>query len=206
MMIYTAVAGSEDWDPPEDGWNHRWWQRNSDFQMLMGGHDVERRGWAWEELDLPAWSTQVAGTWVSGRDIRTWWRGAYGLAEELGQRPVADRILICHSHGGQIGVLVEHLLAPHGGLHKLVTVCTPRRRGLWAYYAAVSCPWLHIYNTNLWTNRMQWVGARGAGWKMPAPAQNVRVRGIGHSDLLRAPFRFESVFKDVLVPFLRAAE
>ena len=203
MMTYRTVAGTEDWDPPEDGLNLRWWQRSSVFSQIMTAHGCARTGWSYQGLDLPPWSTQLAGTWVSGRDIRTWWRGAYGLAWELEQQPPETRTLICHSHGGQVGVLVAWILRESGGLARLVTVCTPRRRAMRQYYEAVDCPWLHIYNTNLWANRMQWLGARAAGWTMPAPAENVCVKGIGHSALLREPDRFAAVYQDVLLPFLR---
>ena len=204
-MTIVPVAGTHDWEPPEDGLNLRWWQGESDFTALMTVHGITRHGWHWHGLDLPPWGAVLAGTLFAGRDLRTWWRGAYGQAEDLERLPVEKRNLLCHSHGGNVGVLVARLLEPCGGLNSLVTVCTPRPRVMQEYYERVTCPWLHIYNTHLWSNRMQWLGARGASWKMPEPARNVRLKGIGHSELLRQPRRFESAYADVVLPFLRGA-
>lgn len=205
MTTYVPVAGTHDWDPPEDGANRRWWQSGSDFTAFMDGQGFVRYGWSWQGLDLPPWGCALAGTMVSGRDLRTWWRGAYGLAEDLERLPYEMRNLICHSYGGSVGVMVALLLEPHGGLRRLVTVCTPNRRAMKEQYAQVSCPWLHLYNTHILNNRMQWLGARGAAWKMPEPARNVRVKGCGHSRLLREHARFEAVYTETVLPFLEEA-
>ena len=200
-LTYTPVAGTEDWSDPDGGLS-RWWQSGSAFTALMLTHGWHRRGWSWHGIELPAWSTQLAGTFFSGRDDRTWKRGAYGLAEEMEQVPVSERNLIAHSHGGNLAVKTANLLAPYGGLHRLVTVCTPRRRSMADEYTSVHCPWLHLYSSNVWTNRMQWMGARWGKWTMPSPARNVRVKGIGHSKLLRQPTRFASEISDLVVGFL----
>lgn len=173
---------------------------------MLAEHRFDRRGWSWHGVDLPPWGTDLGGTFFAGPLLRSWWRAAYGLAEELEPEDFETRNLVCLSHGGNIGVMVDVLLRRHGtsgGLHRLVTVCTPQRRSMREHYATVSCPWLHVYSTNLWTNRMQWLGARGAGFKMPEPATNVRLPGIGHSDLLRDPERFDVEHEAVLMPFLR---
>ena len=71
------------------------------------------------------------------------------------------------------------------------------------HYEAVPCPWLHIYNTHVFKNRMQWLGSRAASWSMPGIAENVKIKGIGHSALLRDPGGFPGVLADVVVPFLK---
>lgn len=205
-IVITLVAGTEDWEWPDTGENMRWWQSQSEYTALMRGFGCQRHGWRRHGCDLPPWSTALAGTFFSGRDFRSWWRGALGLAEDLETLPVRDRNLICHSHAGNLGVMVaSDLQRSAGGLNSLVTICTPRRRDktMQALYEAVECPWLHIYCKHVWSNRMQWMGARGASWMMPAPAQNAKVKGIGHSELLRQPRRFEHIHREIIIPFLR---
>jgi hypothetical protein len=94
------------------------------------------------------------------------------------------------------------LLAPYGGLHTLITICTPVRKDMRDAYDAVTCPWLHVYDANIWSNRMQLFGARlSFEMKMPG-AQNLKLKGIGHSELVRDPLRFEAIHTQELMPFV----
>ena len=200
--IYTPVCGTEEW-PSTDGLS--WWEPRSRFTAFMKRFGWERHGWSRHGIELPEWSSVLTGTFFSGRDDRTWTYDAEGLAERQEKLPVPERNLICVSHGGQLGVLVAKLLEDHGGINSLTTICTPRRRSMQDDYEAVQCPWLAFYNTNVVTNRMQWLGARGAKWKMPEPALNVRVKGSGHTGLVREPRKFQSVLQEHLIPFLKTA-
>lgn len=201
---YWPVAGTGDWNQPDDDL-FRWWRERSFFTDVMADHGWHRRGPSWHGVELPAWSTQLTGTFFAGRNHRTWKRETYEFARALELVPPEDRNLVCHSWGGIIGVKVANLLEPYGGIARLVTVNAPMRKSMRPEYekAAASCEWLQLYNTNIWTNRMQWLGARGGPWFFRG-ATAVRVRGGGHSDLLRKPQRFLSTISEVIVPFLEA--
>ena len=198
MRKIVLIPGTRDWAPPEDGKNVRWWQSNSPFTLLWQRSGFQRHGWTWHGLDLPQWATGLAGTAWADKDHRTWWRGAYGQAEALERLPLEDRNVICHSHGGNLGVLLAGMVP----LHRLITVCTPVRRDMRDAYDAVTCPWMHVYDANLWTNRMQLFGARlSFEMKMPG-AKNLKLKGIGHSELVRNPLRFEAIHTQELMPFV----
>ena len=212
-IAITFVAGTHDWMPFERR-RDRWWQSQSDHTRQMEKLGCVRIGWEYHGMEVPPWAAALGGTFFSGSALRGWARGALGLAEDLERRPREDRNLECHSHAGSLGVMVAWLLKDVGGLNRLITVCSPRRRGrirtpdvalptMEEMYACVSCPWLAIYGTNVVTNAMQWLGARGNSWRMPAPAQNVRLKGIGHSAFLRDSRRFASTHHDLVMPFLR---
>lgn len=205
-MVITLVPGTRDWSPSNDIANSRWWQSQSPFTQMWHHQGFTRHGFEWAGSEIPQWGTVLSGTFWSDRTHRTWWRGAFGQASDLAQLPLQDRNLICHSHGGNLGVLVEHLLRTRGfgGLNSLTTICTPNRRDMASYYHGVACPWLAVYNTNIVTNRMQWMGARGNRWKMPE-ATNVNLKCIGHSRLIREPYQFAEHHHDILMPFIKKA-
>ena len=88
-------------------------------------------------------------------------------------------------------------------MRTLITVCSPVLRALADVYSVVQALWLHLYGTG-WSNRMQFLGQRvRLTWAMPEPAENRRLEGIGHSNLLRDPERFEAVYPTLVVLFLR---
>jgi hypothetical protein len=205
-MKIILIPGTRDWSPLEDSLNLRWWQRDGDLTRLWERHGFQRYGWDYHGIDHPQWATVLSGTAWADKDHRTWYRGAFGQETELEKLFKEDRNVICHSHGGNLGVILALEAQKYiGGLNSLITICTPVRKDMQEMYEAVTCPWLHIYDGNFWTNRMQWFGARlRFEMKMPGIAQNLKLEGIGHSELVRDPLRFREIHVSKLMPFVKA--
>jgi hypothetical protein len=202
-MYVVKVAGTHDWNPQETT-HERWWQRNSRFTQKLKAHGYEHVGWDVAGQEIPQWSCALSGTFFAGRDLRTWWRGAFSLASQLIELPLVDRNIIAHSHGGNVAVLAVVIMNAKGEpVSRLITVCAPVRRDMVEFYKLIKCPWRHIYSREMWRNRMQWMGSRvRLTWEMPGKVENFELGGIGHSDLLREPDRFPDEIEEGIVGFL----
>ena len=219
MTTLVYIPGTHDWEPPDDSEEqYRWWQSRSRWcQGLLEDGFTRFTGWDLRHRTDPSivieaspWGCGLAGTAWAGLAKRTWWSGAHTVTRALIRGRTVDPdmawVLACHSHAGQIGVLVDWLLRRMGypGLDALVTICTPVRKDMHPYYRLVRCPWLNIYNPNYATNFMQWMGQRGrVRLSMPGTTvANAPVSGIGHSAFVRDPDAHASAKRDLLLPFL----
>ena len=182
--------------PGTHGWrgfatSGQWWQPGSPFVRMLEGAGIE-------VLAPYVWSTDLSGTWWTGR--REWEAAAYGCATHLEHYgPCAHRPVhvIAHSHGGQVVALAATLGA---NLASLITIAMPVREDMMPVYVAARHhvrDWLHVYGAG-WRDRMQWLGALMDGHVgvrrhlglAPLPGHTIvdhRLTGIGHSDVLRTP-------------------
>ena len=208
MISFIPVAGTHDWNPVESN-AQKWWHPASRFTAFMAGLDAQRLGMTRLGKPAPFWPTGVNGTKVAGQGLREWHYGGDELAEFALSQPRGERRIIALSHGGQVAPLaIAKMQAVGETADCLVTVGTPVRGDMERVYRDVDCPWMHFYSTG-WENRMQFLGQLmdkqwSLSMKMPSPAENRRVEGIGHARLLREPAKYEAVYRDMLMPFLRA--
>jgi hypothetical protein len=202
------VNGTGDYQPQEYA-TDRWWKSGSAFTALLqdAGYTPVIRTKA--GIEVPPWSGKLDGTFWSGKAERSWYHaGESRLASDLLKLPQTQRWMIVWSHGLQPAVLAAGTLArmdPPERIAGLISICSPLRRGLAAEYAAVvaAVPWRHIYTTNIFSNRMQWMGARMAKWEMPG-ADNKRMKGIGHGELLLDPETHRDLVQTGILDFLDA--
>lgn len=183
--------------PGTHGWRGlstrgQWWQEGSPFVQMLQASGVR-------VLPPYVWSTDLAGTWWTGR--REWEAAALGLVTHLahyGRCEGGQGVhVLSHSHGGQVTALAASLRAD---IRSWVSVAMPVREDLMpVYYAARRHvrDWLHVYSAG-WRDRMQIWGALfdgrlGVQRDLPMPPLpghslvNHRLTGVGHSDVLYEP-------------------
>lgn len=202
-MIVTAVQGT--W-----GWEGGWWEDGSRLWAYLAPFGIRpaRVG------DLPfVWSTDLGGTWQFwrrwfGGEPRwsDWEAGGYALAYFLRHAPESERVVLSHSHGGQVAL---HAAALGARIDRLITVSTPVRADM-AGTVAKARPhigeWWHV--CDLEHDRTAWWGAFGDGHvgnkrEFRDADHNIRIAGIGHSGLLEDPKLFPLWQKRGLIDFLR---
>lgn len=182
----TWGADFEDGDEP-----NYWYERGSAFceYLKTQGFDPE----CFEEL---RWSGNLEGlsgfwpwNWFKSPERRTWQAGAYAMKYLLVGAPVESRNLICHSHAGQLALI---LAAKGFQINTLVTVGTPVRGDVPAEKARPNIGrWLHLYSE---MDRVQVRGSLGdrrwgAARIFPLADANSPMPG-GHSDVLYDPTLF----------------
>jgi hypothetical protein len=176
MFRYLCVAGT-------GGWFHPWCHDPlsafvKELEKLGGKPILDESG------NLYRWSGKLNGTFWTGE--REWHEEACRLEGILKAYPVKDRILFCHSHGGQIPII----LASRGfHLRTLTTFATPYRPNLQPDLAAKYIGfWQHVYDPNwdLIATLRRKLGGIGGGdfWErrfLIPGVLNVAIPGIRHS-------------------------
>lgn len=170
-----------------------WWYRESKFCA-----DVLRPLGLTPQPIL--WSTNVNGgprwpwQWFRHRTFPDWMAGAEYLAHTLRERSYDERVVLAHSHGGQVAAIA----AAQVPIRLLITVSTPVRLGdmLDAYRRARQHAefWVHVHSDD--SDRMQFYGAIcdghfGVTRANPYAHENVYVPRKGHSRILNDPLTFE---------------
>jgi hypothetical protein len=193
MKQIVCCPGTNEWPSPGTA---PWFQTGSAFSDLL-----LTEGYTQALPDeIPAWSSELGG--VKDLTSRAWEYGAAVTIPRVLALDEADRNIIGASHGGQVAARI----ASRVDCARLLTIGTPVRHEMAEIYATVTCPWLHVYSTG-WENRWQYFGQLfdrhvGFSLQMPAPAQNIRLEGTGHVDLVREPARFDTIYQRVILPFL----
>lgn len=184
-MIVVGIAGTWAWKSP-------WWQDGSDFWTYM----ITRHNIHPARIDgLPfRWSTDLADSWKFWKKRRSDWEaGGDALAYYLKHIPYRYRVVLAHSHGGQV---VAHC-AKHGvRIDRLVTLATPVRADMqdtWAQARPHIRQWMHVMDSE--GDKTAWWGAFGdrkfGNTREFSQADTVvKVGGIGHSDLLNDRKKF----------------
>lgn len=188
-MAVVLVPGTHGWRGLSTA--GQWWQPGSPFVTML-----EQAGLT--VLPPFIWTTDLAGTWWTGRN--EWEAAAYACIthlEHYGQCASRPVHVIAHSHGGQVAALAASLGA---NIESLVTVAMPVREDMMPTYHAASHHvrhWLHIYSAG-WRDRMQWLGAifdghfgvrrhLGIAPVLGHTIVDHRLTGVGHGELLRSP-------------------
>lgn len=178
MITVTAVQGT--W-----AWASTWWKDGSPFWCYMQAHGIApaRIG------GLPfRWSTDLADSWKFWQKRRSDWEaGGDALAYYLDALPERERVVLAHSHGGQVAL---HCAALGMKIDRLVTLATPARKDM-AEVIAKARPnireWWHVCDAS--QDSTAWWGGFGDGHvgnsrHFPQANENVLIPGIGHSKLL----------------------
>lgn len=139
MTKYLAVAGTHGFSPHVDG--DQWWQRGSAFQRFM-----REQAFVQVKPDDPfVWCTALDG--LLGQNTH-WIAAGLALRWYLRDIPIADRNVICHSHGLQVVLFAcAHQDGPE--INALISVCSPVREDMESV-AREARPrirhWLHVHS------------------------------------------------------------
>ena len=186
MTRWIGLLGTHGW--PDDP-SQEWWHPRSAFAQFLARLDVVH---ARPEKPF-VWSGDVDGIpFLSGKD---WEAGAEAFGYYAEDLPFESRNVVAHSHGGQVALLAA---ADGLRLRSLVMVGTPVRKDIERVIATIAVRnidrVLHISDA-----RWDWMGLAGAffdfrvsfrrHFRVPG-LETARVRGIGHSGLLRDPRLF----------------
>jgi hypothetical protein len=183
-MIVVGIAGT--W-----AWKSAWWQDDSPFWRYMRRHGI-----------YPArvngrpfrWSTDLGSTWQFWKSRHSDWEaGGDALAYYLDALPPAYRVVVAHSHGGQVAA---YCAAQGVTIDRLVTVATPVRadmEGTWKLARQSIRHWCHVMDSE--GDKTAWWGAFGDGRfgntrEFKDTDATVKIGGIGHSGLLSDPSKF----------------
>jgi hypothetical protein len=120
-----------------------------------------------------------------------WKAGGFALGYLLAKQPAP---IIAHSHGGNVVAYAAGLVGI--SIPALVTVCTPVRKDMAAWYAR-SRPrighWRHVYSLSFdfWQRAGELLDGQ-VGWsrEMTEAHNNIGIPAIGHSGLVDAPEHF----------------
>lgn len=183
-MIVVGVAGT--W-----AWKSEWWQDDSKFWRYMQCHGI----YPARINGLPfRWSTDLADSWNPFKKRRSDWEsGGDALAYYLDALPEQHRVVVAHSHGGQL----PFICAAQGvKIDRLITVATPVRADMdgTVRLARLSIRhWTHVCDSK--ADRTAWWGAFGDRKlgnvrEFTQADANVKIGDIGHSGLLSNPDHF----------------
>ena len=178
------------------------------FDLFMAEHGYDR-------LALPDgrmfWSGGVDGTFFSVPGHPIWRHGADSLAPFILEQLYKDRILILHSHAGQVGAYAFRKIAeehPGERIRAAITYDSPVRRDMdetWAIAETVVDLHIHVYGTG-WGSRMRFLGQRARFARtFPPPAVNKGIKG-GHSGGLRKWKFMDQLESKILVPVRATSE
>jgi hypothetical protein len=184
-VIVVGVAGT--W-----AWKSAWWQDDSPFWRYMQRHGI----YPARINGLPfRWSTDLGNTWKFWETRRSDWEaGGDALAYYLDALPEQHRVVVAHSHGGQL----PFFCAAQGvKIDRLITVATPVRSDLEGAVKLARTSirhWTHVCDSK--TDKVAWWGAFGDRKlgnvrEFPDADANVKIAGIGHSGLLSDPQQFQ---------------
>lgn len=181
MIAVTAIAGT--W-----AWKSQWWQDGSTFWAYMRLHGIgpARIG------GLPfRWSTDLGNSWKFWESRRSDWEaGGDALAYYLDALPERERVVVAHSHGGQLAFCCARLGVQ---IDRLVTVATPVRNDM-KQIVDDARPyirsWWHVCDEK--SDKTAWWGAFGdrkiGNSRVFTQANEVvKLPKIGHSKLLNDP-------------------
>lgn len=183
-MTVVAVAGT--W-----AWQSAWWQDGSPFWRYMEAHGV----YPARINGLPfRWSTDLGNSWKFWQTRRSQWEaGGDALAYYLDALPAQHRVVLAHSHGGQV---VAHAAAMGVEIDRVVTIATPYRADMEVTYAKARASirrWAHVLDSD--GDNTAWWGAFGDRRvgnvrHFTQADANIKIAGIGHSGLLSDPKHF----------------
>ena len=184
----THAAKRKDWD-----------RADSLFDQYL-----RRRGFARTCRAFGFWPTAIGGPLICSGHLG-WQFGGRELRQFLAGLPFKDRIVIAHSHGGQVAAyaLAAKPVIP---VRALVTIGTPCRKDMddvWAEVRqSVKCH-IHLYGTG-WGARVRWIGQRFRFKReMPTARENHAITG-GHSGILRKAQHMGQI--DAVLARIRAAD
>lgn len=185
MIGIVPVHGTGDTEP------NAWWRPGSAVLQFLAGEGLElaptRRPFEWTgDLDGVPWD--------NGRD---WPVEAGHLADVLAGLPWEFRNLICHSHGGELGLMAT--LDLEDGIRSLVTIGTPARKALRTEIGPKAIKkigaWRHLYDPKfdpwglagqLFDGRIDWRFFTGGDRAFHlAGMEDTPVKGMSHSKILR---------------------
>lgn len=173
MPAYIPVAGTHGRTRDKE-----WVTSDSLFARYMS-----ELGWTRTADNFGFWSTQLSGTFFCGSSHLAWQFGGDMLRRFLLTLPYEDRIVIAHSHGGNVAAYGVSSGVP---IRALITVDSPVRRDMEEIWEA-AVPHIgyhiHLYGTGF-GSRMRWFGQRGR-FKRRMPWADVNVRMKDHSSILR---------------------
>ena len=202
-LLITAVQGT--W-----GWSQQWWQLGSEWWRFMGQHDAQPNT---VNGRLFRWSTGLGSSlqfWRRDRHVVEWEAAGDALSYYLDGVPLEERIVVAHSHGGQVAFFAASNLP----IHRLITIGTPVREDMRDVVQS-ALPnlgsWMHV--CDIASDYTAWWGAFGDGHvgnareftvEHPHFAGNVQIANIGHSGLLNDPSTFTYWTEAGLLQFLRS--
>jgi hypothetical protein len=166
--------------------DNRWWLSDSAFSKYL-----LELGYRPLRSDAFVWSTDLDGFWAGHSD---WDAAGAALTYYFAHTRAADRNVICHSHGLQA---VLYACGKYGlEINSLTSVCSPIRKDMEELAGKARSSigyWTHIHSD--WSDRTQilgslWDGAFGIVRTHPLADINVKIPGVGHSDLLKKPSSF----------------
>ena len=199
MIVVVAVQGTWAWRSP-------WWKDGSPLWAYLDSYGLQpaRIG------GLPfRWSTDLADSWKWWQKRHSDWEaGGDALAYYLDALPERERVVLAHSHGGQVAL---HCAALGVKINRLVTVATPSREDMADVTRKARpniCRWWHVYDLD--RDKTAWWGGFGDGRignprDQPAADVTVKMRGIGHSKLLNNPDLFDYWADAGLVAMMKGA-
>jgi pimeloyl-ACP methyl ester carboxylesterase len=187
-----------------------WWQPSSAFFEAMGPQGVMPalicgEPFEWETGlgdSLKFWLSDAARTrgWLYAGKALRWYHDAL---------PLEQRIVIAHSHGGQVAFECATMLP----IHRLITVGTPVRKDM-SQTVALALEnigsWMHVCDIK--SDKSAWWGAFADGqvgitreFKFAHPhfLGNTKIPGIGHSGLLNDADQFHWWLDAGLIDFLK---
>lgn len=170
-----------------------WWQRDSPFvRQVLGplGFEPLVHPWTTRVNGGPRWPWQ----WFQQRQYPDWESAGDALASLLRLLHPDARIVLAHSHGGQIAARALSQVQAR----LLVTVSTPVRADLKDWYQATARnvgAWYHVHSD---ADRMFRRGTYFDGkWDLfvrnkeqPYATENIYAPKAGHSSVLRDPAAF----------------
>jgi hypothetical protein len=162
------------------------------------------------------WETHLGSSWAfwrrwgwGDRAVQGWFYAGRSLSYYLDGVLPEERIVVAHSHGGQVAL---HAAASGLYIHRLLTIGTPVRADMApiARQARANIgKWWHV--SDLESDPMAILGMFGDGdvggrrtFALTAVDRNVRLEGIRHSRMLNDPKVFRLWPKAGLIRFLRS--
>ena len=185
-LTYVPVAGT--WGKKRET---PWHDAGSMFDEYLTARHWRRKADAFE-----FWSTARAGSFFLsfGNAHLAWEHGGEHLYRFLRDLPYRERVIVAHSHGGQVAF--EALaLRPAVPVRALITVDSPVRGDMTEKRAEaikVCALHIHLYGKG-WGSRMRWLGQQGAfRRKMDTAHHNIAIKG-GHSGILTKAKHVEQI-------------
>ena len=126
-----ASKGDDQWWQPDSAWWRYLRRRGFDAAHLVAATPQHPFEW---DTDLGS-SFKFWKHWWPGRDEYNGWKyGGYHLADYLDALPYDQRVVVAHSHGGQLAFYA----AKRTPIYRLLTLSTPRRLDVQQYAAELA--------------------------------------------------------------------
>ncbi len=147
----------------------------------------------------PLWSGATGGV-IPGDEHRVWRFGGLNTSKLLLALPLEDRNLVCLSHADQV---IAYCCVENGvQINNLITLMGPVRKDMEEHYRGlvnqVAGQWVHVH-AQWWKDKMQLLGAlfdKGLRYRRAMKiegVEDVQIKGVSHSSIVRNPEHFDKL-------------